>query len=116
MTGALESAAPEIAAAHIVAVPSLIEGLPFVVAEAMAAGAVPLVSDLPGLDEVVDDSVGRLLPPDNEEAWTRALLELAGDHETLGRLAKAARARFLERLTRKRMIDGTTAVYGEVLA
>jgi len=116
MTGALDSAALEIAAAHVVAVPSLIEGLPFVVAEAMAAGAVPVVSNLPGLDEIVDDSVGRLVPPEDEAAWTGALIELAVDAKTRDRLAAAARARFLERLTRERMIAGTIAVYDETLS
>lgn len=116
MTGALDSARDEIAAAHVVAVPSLIEGLPFVVAEAMAAGAVPIVSRLPGLDEIVDDSVGRLLPRDDEPAWARALVELASDAPMRHRLAAAARLRFVERLTREEMIAGTTAVYDEVLA
>lgn len=115
MTGALDSARAEIAAAHVVAVPSRIEGLPFVVAEAMAAGSVPIVSRLPGLDEIVDDTVGRLLPPDDEAAWTRALIELAGDPKLRDRLATAARNRFVERLTQEQMIAGTSSVYEEML-
>ncbi|HEX7880023.1 MAG TPA: glycosyltransferase family 4 protein [Candidatus Eisenbacteria bacterium] len=114
-TGQLASAAREIASSHIVAVPSRIEGVPFVVAEAMAAGTVPLVSRLPGLDEVVDDGVGRLLPADDASVWADALVELAANPAERARLAAAARARFEQRFTLARMAAGTAAVYAEVL-
>jgi glycosyltransferase involved in cell wall biosynthesis len=114
-TGQLPTAAFELAAAHVVAVPSRIEGVPFVVAEAMAAGAVPLVSRLPGLDEVVDAGVGRVIGADDAAGWSDALVELAGDPRLRARLAAAARARFEERFTLPRMAARTAAVYAEVL-
>jgi glycosyltransferase involved in cell wall biosynthesis len=111
--GAVSDAGPYIAAADLLAVPSRIEGVPFVVLEALAAGTVPVVSALPGLDEVVDDSVGRLVAPGDVTAWEVAIGALLEDGERLRELSRAARARYLERYTLDRMIRQTEAIYVE---
>jgi glycosyltransferase involved in cell wall biosynthesis len=58
-----------------------------------------VVSDLPSIREVVDDSTAVLIPPDNVDALGAAVVRTlsTGDH-TLQR-AIAARSRFLERFT-----------------
>lgn len=74
--------------------PSRREGLPQAVVEARAAGLPVLASDVGGLAELVRDGVdGRLLPPDAQPAWTRALDELLGADELRRRLAAASAAR-----------------------
>jgi glycosyltransferase involved in cell wall biosynthesis len=61
--------------------------------EYMASGRVILASDLPVLREVLDDQVAMLLPPEDVEAWVRALKELIDDPERMQRLSIAAKAR-----------------------
>jgi glycosyltransferase involved in cell wall biosynthesis len=62
-------------------IPSLwLETGPLVALEARAAGIPVLASRRGGLAEIVEDGVhGRLLPPDDVEAWSTAIAELAAD-------------------------------------
>lgn len=54
------------------------EGFGLVAAEAAAAGGLVLAARLDGLtSSVLDGETGRLLPPEEEEAWVGAILELA---------------------------------------
>jgi len=72
--------------------PSRYEGLPVACIEAMAAGVPPIVSDVAGLNEVVnDDTVGRKFPLDHDSLAVKAILELAEDAELRRRLGDAAR-------------------------
>ena len=82
------------------------------VLEAFAAGRGVLVSDLPGLDEVVTgDREGRRLPVDDVAAWADAL---EGAREAAPRWGEAARATFRERFTLERFLADTRGVYARV--
>jgi glycosyltransferase involved in cell wall biosynthesis len=79
------------AAASCLALPSKSEGLPCVVAEALLSGRPVVASDVGGVSELVDDSVGRLVPLGDAGALARALDEvLAADHDP-----KSLRARVM---------------------
>ena len=68
----------EIARADVFAVASDYEGQPIVVAEALALG-VPVVATAVGrVPEMVNRSVGRVVPPRDPDALAAALTELAG--------------------------------------
>lgn len=57
------------------------EGLPLSLLEAMGAGVVPVVSDLPsGIRQVVDESTGVRVDPGDPAAYVKAVLEMAADH------------------------------------
>ncbi len=75
--------------------PSRAEGFPVTLLEAMAAGVVPVVSDLPsGVREVVEPGVTGWLPRiDNVREFTQAIQALAADRESLESMSLAARAR-----------------------
>ncbi|GAB7191083.1 hypothetical protein NUM3379_17900 [Kineococcus sp. NUM-3379] len=60
------------------------EAYGLVLVEGMAAGCVPVASDLPGVREVASRT-GVLVPPGDAPALRDALLELAGDPEELAR-------------------------------
>jgi glycosyltransferase involved in cell wall biosynthesis/GT2 family glycosyltransferase len=79
--------------------PSRIEGLPISLLEAMAAGLVPVASDLEsGIREVVEpECSGLLARPGCPEDFTAALVRLHGDRALLERCSRAAAARVRSR-------------------
>jgi len=83
--------------------------------EAMASGLPVVASEVGGNREAVGDAGGRIVPPEDEDALARAILELAAD--PAGRRALAARAheRAARLFTRDRMVGQTDAVYQSLL-
>jgi glycosyltransferase involved in cell wall biosynthesis len=103
-----------LAAAQIVAMPSLKEGLGVAALEAMAAARPVVASHVGGLAEVVaDGESGLLVVPGDPVSLAAALASLAADPATRRRLGEAGRARVLARYTAARMAEGTLACYGE---
>jgi glycosyltransferase involved in cell wall biosynthesis len=93
-----EKALDALAASDVQLLVSDFEGQPISTLEAMALGIVPVVTDLPGLRELIRHGVsGFLLPVGDVEAFASALARLAADREELGRMAKAAREAVPER-------------------
>jgi len=81
-----------IAQADVLALPSLQEGLPQVVLEAMAAGKPVVSSCLPGIDELIQDGqTGILVPPADSGALAHAIETLATDRELASRMGKCGR-------------------------
>jgi len=68
------------------------EAFGLVVLEGMSAGCVPVVTDLPGVQDVVLDS-GIVVPPHDVEALRQAVRSLADDRTTLAVLGIRARRR-----------------------
>ena len=66
----------------------------------MAAGLPAVVSDLPGVRDILNgDDFATIVPPGDVEALISALKSLAGDPALRSRLGSAARRSFLERHT-----------------
>ena len=65
---------PQLAKAKVFALLSHNEGMGRVVVEAMAAGLPCVVSDVCGLKELVDDSVGKVVDADDAQAVANALM------------------------------------------
>lgn len=87
------------------------DGLPVALMEAMAAGLPVLTTRLPGLDELVDEEVGWLVPPDDPVALRETLMEiLANPAERVAR-GRAARARVLARFTLRAQALGLVAAW-----
>lgn len=98
-------------AAQLLLLPSWDEPFGLVVAEAMACGTPPLVTERGGVGEYVCDGVnGRLLPPDAPEAWADAALRLLGDHDARAGMGGAA-AQSVARFTDARYAEEMLAVY-----
>jgi glycosyltransferase involved in cell wall biosynthesis len=83
-----------LAAADLVVLPSLFEGLPVSVLEAMAAERPVIATAIGGTDEAITTEVtGLLVPPRDPSALAAAIHRLQADPATAGRLAAAGRAR-----------------------
>lgn len=101
-----------LAAADVVAMPSLQEGLGVAALEAMAAGRPLVASRVGGLAEaVVSEESGVLVPPGDPVALGAALARLARDPDLRARLGAAGRARVLAHYGSARMAEGTLACY-----
>jgi glycosyltransferase involved in cell wall biosynthesis len=79
--------------ADLFILPSLWEGLPLVLLEAMAAECAVVGTRIAGIDEVLhDDSTGRIVEPDNAMELAGAIGELMASPDDRQRLAANARA------------------------
>jgi glycosyltransferase involved in cell wall biosynthesis len=79
-------------------VPSIYEGMPLVVLEAMEAGVPVVASAVSGIPEVViGGETGWLVPPEDPEALARALEEVLVDPSEARRRGEAGRRRVEER-------------------
>ena len=82
------------------------DAMPTVIIEAMMRG-VPVVStDVVGIPEMVDDTCGRLVAPEDAEGIRAALEELLGDDEVRTGLGRNGAARARERFSVERQVDG----------
>jgi glycosyltransferase involved in cell wall biosynthesis len=78
-------------------VPSIYEGMPLVVLEAMEAGVPVVASRVSGIPEVVvDGETGWLVPSEDPVALARALTEMLADPEEARRRGEAGRRRAAE--------------------
>ena len=104
-----------LAAADLVVVPSLQEGLGVAALEAMAASRPVIASRVGGLPEVVvDGTTGLLVPPGDVTALAAAIAALARDPVRRTVMGRAGAARVGERFTIARMAAGTLACYEEL--
>jgi glycosyltransferase involved in cell wall biosynthesis len=100
-----------LAALDVFVMPSLFEGGPTTVLEAMAMGLPVVATNVGMVPEVVDDGkTGLVVPPGDVHALTTAVRELAARPETRTRLAEAARTAAVARFGTDRMVDGYVAV------
>jgi len=71
--------------------PSVVEGMPMTVLEAMASSCAIVGTDIPGIRELLTDGTnGRLVPPGDPEALADAIDECGEDPEALDRFRAAA--------------------------
>ena len=104
-------------AADVYAMPSIREGLPIALLEAMACGLPCVASRLPGATDVMieDDVNGRLVPPQDTAALASALGTVIANPDAAARMGAAARRTVEERYTMQRVADIWLATYLRVL-
>lgn len=90
-TGQVTDVPSLLAATDILCHPSLADGLPNAVVEAMAMGLPVVASSVGGIPEVIEDRVsGLLVPPHDIKAISKALLGLLEEPKTAARLGQRA--------------------------
>lgn len=90
--------------AQVFVLPSLWEGMPVSLIEAMAAGLPVITTRVEGIDELVQDGVnGLTIPPANPEELARTLQNLLGNPELRQRLSAEARRSIQQKFTVSQM-------------
>jgi glycosyltransferase involved in cell wall biosynthesis len=107
-----------LANADVLVLPSLSEGRPTVVIEAMACGLPVVGTDIPGTRELVSPKVtGFLVPPRDSEVLAQRLVDLALDRHLRGAMGQAARRKVArDGLTTEACARRHMELYGRVLA
>ena len=104
-----------LAAADLFVFPSLYEGMPGAVLEAMALG-LPIVSfDIPAVREVVEDRGNALLAtPGSADDLASAVRELLGNRRLVAAFGRGGRQIFEERFTLETSVRRMKELYGKM--
>ena len=96
--------------------PSLSEGMPNAMLEAMAEGCAVIASAVGAVPDVVTDGVdGRVVPPGDADALAAAIAELVRDPARRSELGRAGQRR-VERLSRDEVYGQLDAIYRQLAA
>jgi len=103
-------------AADLLVLPSLWEGMPNAVLEAMAARRAVVASAVEGTEDlVIPGRTGWLVPPGDPAPLAAALLEAAADPTRRARFGEAARARIGAEFTPGRVVEAYDRLWAGVL-
>jgi len=104
-----------LAATDIFVMPSLWEGMPYALLEAMAAERPVICTNVCGLDEVVKDGEnGLLIPPADSRAVAAAISRLVTDRALRKRLGTAARRTVQERFRLEEKLELLAQLYRDL--
>lgn len=96
--GYQQNVIPLLKAANVFVIPSLIEGLPGAILEAMSCEIPVVASAVGGIPEVIEDDVtGICIEEYSVEKYVKSIERLLEDHEYRNRLVKQAKSRLMEK-------------------
>jgi glycosyltransferase involved in cell wall biosynthesis len=114
--GYREDIADLLACSDLFVLPSLFEGLPVALLEAMAAGRPVVASAIGGIDEViVHNWTGLLVPPADSLALAGAIRAVLADPALAQRLALAGQAHVSQEFSVERMLTQLASSYVELI-
>ncbi len=114
--GVREDIADILAAADVVVLPSLSEGFPFVLLEALAMGCPVVASRVNGIPELIEDhKTGFLVSARDSHALVVAIRKVLSDPIAAMRMGAEGRALVRERFTVDHMVGNTTAIFDAAL-
>jgi len=103
-------------AIDVFVLPSLWEGLPMVLLEAMASARPVVVTDVAdNLNVVGQGEAGYVVPPKDTKALEDAILKLALNEDNIESMGKVALARYEAKYTVDKMVQGYEKVYTNIL-
>jgi glycosyltransferase involved in cell wall biosynthesis len=106
-----------LAACDLFVLPSLYEGLPLSVLEAMASGKPVVATKVGGTDEaVVHGSTGILVPARNVTALAASIAAMLRDRTMATRFGEAGRKRVAQMFSAEAVVRGVSEVYDELSA
>lgn len=111
------SIAPYLSACNLMVLPSEIEGLPYMITEAMSLGKAVVATNVGGIPEqVIHGETGLLVEPRNPDALAEALLHLINNPTLLRHMGEKAQQRYQSLFTLERMIQDHEALYHSLAA
>jgi glycosyltransferase involved in cell wall biosynthesis len=106
-----------LASCDLFVLPSLFEGLPLSILEAMAANKPVVASAIGGNDEaIIHQETGLLVPPAKPAALAAAIRTVLSDSHCGQRLAAAGKARVYRQFSAETMVQRVTQIYEEILS
>lgn len=103
--------------ADLFVLPSLFEGLPLVILEAMAAGCAIVGTTVCGTREAIEDEIcGRLVEPGNPAALATGIIEALSGSESVQRWRQTAQRKYQQTFTAERMARETADIYENAFA
>lgn len=108
---------PEIAynRAKVVVQPSLSEGFPFTIIEAMSCGKPVVATNVGGVQEAIADT-GIIVPPRSPKDLADAVLKLLKDEDLRKELGRRARERVLKMFSQRKFIEEYRRLYLEIVS
>jgi len=101
----------------VITMPSLREGLPYVLLEALALARPVVGTRVGGIPEVVKHGeTGFLVPPKDSESLAEAIIQLLRNPEEAARLGERGRELVLREFNVETMVQKIAAIYTEVLS
>jgi N,N'-diacetylbacillosaminyl-diphospho-undecaprenol alpha-1,3-N-acetylgalactosaminyltransferase len=114
--GYLQDLKPFYAASDALTLPSQHEGFPYSLLEAAAAGLPLIGSDIPGIQCAIENNkTGLLIPFNDIEALSNAILKLAHDRHLRDYLGHNARHRVENQFDRTLVLDAVLQFYQKIL-
>jgi glycosyltransferase involved in cell wall biosynthesis len=101
--------------ADVMVFPSISEGFPYVVLEAMFCGAAIVATDVGGVREALGDC-GLIVPPRNPAALAEAVSFLLGNPEQRETFGRKAYQRAVERFTEAQFLRRYETTYADLLS
>jgi glycosyltransferase involved in cell wall biosynthesis len=110
--GVRQDIADILTAADVCVLPSLSEGFPFVLLEALAMGCPVVASRVNGVPELIEHhKTGLLVPARDSQALAAAIHEMLSDPTAASKMGANGRAVVKERFTVDQMVANTTAIF-----
>ena len=106
-----------LAASRLLVLPSLWEGMPNVVLEAMAAGLPVVATDVEGVRELLGPTAdGQVVPLGDGQAFTDRVIRLVRDTRSAAEIGTANRRRAAESFTLDAMVEAYQSLWRSLLA
>jgi len=101
--------------ADVVAFPSMTDFFPLVALEALACGTPVIASDVGGLRQIVDDQIGRLVPPGDSSAFAENIVT-AIRSQLKTQAGETAVTRMRQNFSLENMVQHYVRIYESILA
>ncbi|MFW5867621.1 MAG: glycosyltransferase, partial [Armatimonadota bacterium] len=96
--------------------PSLWEGMPYALVEAMAVGVPVIGSDIPGIADIVrPHETGRLAPAGDAAALARTICTALSEDGKSATMAEAGREAVMKAHSRERMLGSLASCYERLM-
>lgn len=113
LLGFVPDAAQYLPAFDCFILPSIKEGLPYVLLEAGYASLPVIATNVGGIPEIIDDAAGLLVPPRDTDALARSIEQLVKNPTDRAALGTALHDKVAKEFSLSKMADETVALYSK---